>query len=215
MKARSSSTRFDFGELARDYDRWYDTPAGRAYDRVQKWDVRHLLRRARPGERLLEVGCGTGHWCSFFASMGYEVFGVDVSAEMIAVARGSVGGCRFEVGDGCALRFEDGSFDVSAAMATLEFVGDPALAVREMARCVRPGGSLVVGVLNRLSPLNRRRLAKGKSPYVFGRLFAPEELRRLLSPYGGVRMVASACCGRDRRSRNGLEGPLIVAEVRR
>lgn len=218
---------FDFGPVAHEYERWYGTPAGRMHDRIQKQDVRTLLRPARGHERLLDVGCGTGHWSAFFLSLGYEVRGVDLSGEMIAAARTAVPGCTFDVADACDLPFEDASFDVVACMATLEFLSDPAAGVREMARCVKPGGSLLIGTLNRLAPLNRHRLSKGRQPYASGRLQSPGELRALLRRFGRARMVASRVPSSDRdrrlgrpidhqaaRGRRKLTGPFLVAEVR-
>jgi len=217
---------FDFGPLAQGYERWYATPAGRAHDRVQKADVQRLLRPAAVGETLLDVGCGTGHWSSFFAEMGYRVTGIDVAPEMVEVAQSTVPDWTFQVADAHDLPFEDGTFDVVAAMATLEFLPDPAAAVREMARCARRGGHLLIGTLNRLAPLNQHRLSKGKPPYSSAHLFSPEELRNLLAPWGRVRMVASASPGHAHRLRpkrivgritglrSRLNGPFLVAEVR-
>ena len=218
---------FDFGPLAREYDRWYETPAGQAHDRVQREDVRRLLRPGRAGERLLDVGCGTGHWNSFFAGMGYQVTGIDIAPEMIEVARTAVPECSFQVGDACELPFDDASFDVATSMATLEFIPDPATAVREMVRCVKAGGSLLIGTLNRLAPLNRHRLAKDKQPYASAHLLSPDELHSLLAPRGRIRMAASFPRQRKGRSllptriasrlpvlRGRLPGPFIVAEVR-
>ena len=224
----SHSSLFDFGPLAREYDRWYATAAGQVHDRAQKGDVRRLLRPAHSGERLLDVGCGTGHWSSFFAELGYQVTGIDVSAEMIKVARFSVSGCSFQVAEACELPVADASFDVVASMATLEFIPDPATAVREMVRCAKPGGSLVIGTLNRLARVNQRRVVNGKQPYVSAHLFSPGELRSLLAAWGRVRMVASSPRQRQGRPflptriatrlplfRGRLDGPFIVAEVRR
>ena len=218
---------FDFGPLAHGYERWYGTPAGRAHDRVQKQDVRRLLRPAESHERLLDVGCGTGHWSRFFLSLGYEVHGIDLSGEMIAAACAAVPGCTFEVADACDLPFDAASFDVVASMATLEFVRDPAVAVREMARCVRPGGRLLIGTLNRLAPLNQHRVSKGRQPYASAHLLALEELTELLQPCGRLRMLASPAARRKRGGpftrifprgvaprRRSLSGPFIVAEVR-
>jgi hypothetical protein len=47
---------FDFGLLAREYDRWYNTQAGEAHDRVPKDDARRLLRPASAGQTLLDIG---------------------------------------------------------------------------------------------------------------------------------------------------------------
>jgi SAM-dependent methyltransferase len=217
---------FDFGPLAQEYDRWYETPAGQVHDRVQKEDVRRLVQPGHAGEWLLDVGCGTGHWSPFFAVMGYRVTGIDVSPEMIAIARAAVPQCAFEVADACDLPLGDASFDVAAAMATLEFIPDPAAAVREMVRCAKPGGTLLIGTLNRLAPVNRRRLSKGRQPYASAHLFSPDELRNFLAPWGRVRMVASSPGPRKGRPflskriatrlpvfRGRLDGPFIVAEV--
>lgn len=188
---------FDFGPMAREYDRWYDTPAGQAHDRVQKDDVRRLLCPASAGQTLLDVGCGTGHWSAFFAEMGYQVTGVDVSPAMIDVARSAVPQCTFQVADAHELPFDDGAFDVVASMAALEFLPDQAAAVREMARCVREHGQLLLGTLNRLAPLNQHRVAKGKPPYSAAHLLSPNELRSLLAPLGRVRMVGSSAETRE------------------
>ncbi len=218
---------FDFGRLARDYDRWYQTPAGKAHDRTQKADVIRLLRPHAPGDRLLDVGCGTGHWSRFFASLGYAVTGVDVSAEMIRVANSRPAPrCAFEPGDACALPFEENSFEVVAAMAVLEFVSDVPLMLDEAFRCVKRRGSVLIGTLNRLAEINRRRLAKAEPPYASARMLAPRELRDLLRRFGRVRMVASGVppTGRGRppggrtarpvaRGRRKLAGPFLVAEV--
>lgn len=203
-------TRFDFGPLARTYDSWYETDAGRAHDRVQKADVEELLPRPRSGAELLDVGCGTGHWSRFFAGLGYRVHGVDLSDEMISVAMiDPVPGGSFTVADAARLPFPDARFDIVAAMGVLEFVPDAGAVVREMARCTRSGGSLLIGTLNRLSDLNRRRLAAGTEPYASAELLAPHELKDLLCPYGTVRMRASS------PQRRRLQGPFLVADVHR
>jgi len=217
---------FDFGAMAREYDRWYDTPAGQAHDRVQKDDVRRLLRPASAGETLLDVGCGTGHWSAFLVEMGYQVTGVDVSPAMIEVARAAMPECTFQVADAHQLPFDDGAFDVVASMATLEFLPDQAAAIREMARCAREHGRLLVGTLNRLAPFNQHRIAKGKPPYSAAHLLSSHELRDLLAPVGRVRMVASSPPGHGHRPPlpkrvvrriaglpSKLSGPFIVAEV--
>ena len=191
----SSHSRFDFGTLASGYDAWYETETGRMHDAAQKEAVASLLPAQPPGKRpaLLDVGCGTGHWSVFFAEHGFEVTGVDISPEMISVAQGRhAPHCRFVAADAMRLPFPDGEFEVASAMAALEFVSDARLACAEMIRCLKPGGCLLVGALNRLAVLNRKRISSGSGLYSSARMFAPGELRRLLARLGAVTICVTA-----------------------
>jgi SAM-dependent methyltransferase len=98
------------------------------------------------GERVLDVGCGTGN-LSF--SLGKNprigaVVGVDFSSAYVAHAQAKVSDPRlnFEVGDACALSFADASFDHSLSMLVLQFIPQAEVAVREMCRVTRPGGTV-------------------------------------------------------------------------
>jgi len=125
-------SRFDFDVVADAYDQWYETDEGAMYDRLERKVISRFLRQNVQVMKLLEVGCGTGHWSQFFSDCGFEVTGVDISERMIKIAQSkNMANASFQLADGHSLPFEDKSFDVTAAITTLEFVRDAELVLRE------------------------------------------------------------------------------------
>ena len=96
----------------------------------------------QPGERILDVGCGTGQLTAEIARAGAQVTGIDNSAAMIAQARGNFPAIRFEIQDVCALPF-CGEFDAVFSNAVLHWVTRAAEAVAAMSRALKSGGRLV------------------------------------------------------------------------
>lgn len=111
----------------------------------------HLLPHLRPGLRILDVGCGPGTITAGLARIvgeDGEVLGVDLSADVIELARQSAapadGNLRFEVHDVMDLDVPDASYDVVHAHQVLQHLQDPVAALREMHRVTRPGGLVAV-----------------------------------------------------------------------
>ena len=100
------------------------------------------LLEAKSGERILDVGCGTGHLTAKIAANGAQVTGVDRSPEMIQEARAAYPALRFEVMDARQLTFSD-KFDAVFSNATLHWIKEPHRAVESIARVLRPGGRFV------------------------------------------------------------------------
>ncbi|MGF1445142.1 MAG: class I SAM-dependent methyltransferase [Pikeienuella sp.] len=94
----------------------------------------------RPGERILDLGCGDGALTARIAGSGALVTGVDTSAEMVAAARAR--GVAAELGDGTALSFE-AAFDAVFSNAAMHWMTEPDAVLRGVARALRPGGRLV------------------------------------------------------------------------
>jgi SAM-dependent methyltransferase len=107
----------------------------------------YLLPRLRPGQRLLDVGCGPGTITVDLARVVApgEVIGVDATESPLDGARRTaaeqgITNARFEVGDAFALQFESGSFDVVHAHQLLQHVDAPVAALAEFRRVGRAGG---------------------------------------------------------------------------
>lgn len=139
------------------FESFYEDEAavrGRMVDRLE----------ARPGQRVLEVGCGTGRDSWHIIERlrpGGALFLQDLSRNMIGTARKALSGgaveLEFHLGNALYLPFGEREFDAAYHFGGLNTFGDKRRALREMTRVVRPGGKVVVGDES-AAPWLRRRL---------------------------------------------------------
>jgi trans-aconitate methyltransferase len=104
-------------------------------------DVLELLA-ARPKERILDLGCGTGHLTNKIAEAGAEVVGIDNSQAMIEQARKNFPHLQFEIADGTGFRFDE-PFDAVFSNAAIHWMRDPAAVASSINRALKPGGRFV------------------------------------------------------------------------
>jgi ubiquinone/menaquinone biosynthesis C-methylase UbiE len=108
--------------------------------------VAHLA--AAPGERWLDLACGTGAVAERAATTGADVTGVDLSPVLVDTARHRAAErglpITYAVGDAEALAFPDGSFDKVSSSCGIMFTPDHSAAARELARITRPGGRVAL-----------------------------------------------------------------------
>ena len=107
-----------------------------------------VVRRAalQPGERVLDIGSGTGIAAAAALGDGRTVLGVDGAAAMLEIAGGEVPGATFAVMDFHRLAIDDGAWDVVISSHALLFADDRVSALREWRRVVRAGGRLSLSV---------------------------------------------------------------------
>ena len=111
----------------------------------------------QPGGRVLDAGCGPGVMAGALAEAGCDVTGVDLAYHMSALAKARYPSAQFGVADLKCLPFCDRQFDAVLAMGVLEYALDERAALRELARVLRSGGSLIVSFPNGRSPYARWR----------------------------------------------------------
>lgn len=149
----NEAPRADLNKVPEEIASMFDSVASR-YDMMDAlmtgglnnvWMV--ALRKAvapHPGERILDLAAGTGTSSAALAKGGAEVVACDLSEGMIEVGRQRHPEIEFVHGNAMDLDFEDGTFDAVTISWGLRNIPDPALALREMMRVVRPRGRLVV-----------------------------------------------------------------------
>jgi SAM-dependent methyltransferase len=132
----------------------------RLVERLERlYTTRDVLRRrelvraalgARPGDRILDVGCGPGFYVTeLLEAVGPKgsVAGVDASADMLAVAAKRAEGhtnVTFHQADATSLPVPDAGFDRAVCVQVLEYVRDVPAALSQMHRALRPGGRVLV-----------------------------------------------------------------------
>lgn len=100
------------------------------------------LLAPQAGERILDLGCGTGALTAEIAASGASVLGVDRSGEMVDGARRKFKELRFEVVDACKLEFAE-EFDAVFSNAVLHWIKEPERVIVGVSRALRPGGRFV------------------------------------------------------------------------
>jgi len=142
-----TSTAAAAGSSERQGDLWGARARDWAENEVQQAPTyAEAIRRVAlaPGQRVLDVGCGSGVFLQAAAELGADVCGLDASAALIEIARERVPGAVLHVGDMQSLPFADDDFDVVAGFNSFFFATDMVAALREAARVAKPGAPVVI-----------------------------------------------------------------------
>jgi SAM-dependent methyltransferase len=214
-----SATRAYYDEFAERYEARRDgrDPSG-YHDLVDDLEV-GFVERFGAGRDVLEVGCGTGLLLRRIAGFARSASGVDLSPGMLERARAR--GLDVREGSATSLPYEDARFDVACSFKVLAHVREIHLALREMARVVRPGGHILAELYN---PVSFRGLAKRLGPAgaisdrrdesaVYTRFDPPWRIGALAPP--GTRLVASRGVRIVTPAAAALRVPVLGSALRR
>ncbi|MCE5222675.1 class I SAM-dependent methyltransferase [bacterium] len=156
-----------FNQIALVYDDWYKDKKGSFIDWIET-DLALGMLDIKAGMRVLDVGCGTGNFSIKLAKMGCEVTGIDISEDMLTIAKEKTSALQlpicFQNMDTRSLQFSEKTFDMAISMAAFEFVKEPFQAIDEIFRVVKTGSQVLIGTINRDSDWGRFYLSKKTDP---------------------------------------------------
>jgi SAM-dependent methyltransferase len=181
------ATRASYDAVAGDYaERFRDELAARPLDRAMLAGFAELVR-AGGDLPVADIGCGAGRVTAHLAGLGLSAFGVDLSPRMVATARQSHPGLRFEVGSMLALDLPDAALGGVLAWYSIIHVPDEQLpaAFAEFRRVLAPGGYLQLGFQVGDEPVHRAE-ALGHAISLEFHQRQPDQVARLLSQAGLV-----------------------------
>lgn len=171
----------------------WESAARQPYDRERRGHLPHQLRETfsrwvKPAARVLEAGCGLGHFTVAARALGHRAEGLDWSEETIARLRGRFAEIPWHVGDVRQLAFPDATFDAVYSPGVCEhFEEGPTRILAETRRVLRPGGIAVISTpcFNRwLQDRADRFPAVPAGGEFYQYAFSPDGLGRLLERLG-------------------------------
>lgn len=160
---------------------------GRAF--VLDAPMRKEALKGRPANAL-DVGCGEGRFCRMLRTEGVSAIGVDPTAALIEEARRRDPGGDYRIGRAESLDFPDAAFELVVSYLSLIDIDNHERAVLEMARVLKPGGSLLVANLNGFAtasePGGWRRDTLGEERFTFDHYL---DVRPVEAAWKGIRVV--------------------------
>ncbi|MFZ3579429.1 class I SAM-dependent methyltransferase [Virgibacillus sp. DJP39] len=128
---------------------WNERSVGMWDNGSRKDIVPFIEKHMEKGSRVYDIGCGDGYGTYKLHKLGLDVVGMDLSGEMISLAKERIADeeISFIQGDVMDLPFEDNSCDGIMSINVLEWTETPAHAVKQLRRVLKKGGMLCVGIL--------------------------------------------------------------------
>ncbi len=140
----------------------------------------------KPGDKILEIGCGIGTVVAELARQGYDAMGTDISQVAIEYGRAKYGNVRLEVQPAEELPYADGTFDIVLSFDLFEHIARIDRHVGEVQRVLKPGGHYLFETPNKFSNVVAETLAYKSLKWrrVHPSLHTPGQLRRRLARHG-------------------------------
>ncbi|MEV0224472.1 methyltransferase domain-containing protein [Streptomyces sp. NPDC050704] len=171
------------------------------------------LVRAGGGGPVADIGCGPGHVTALLHSLGLDAFGIDLSAEMVALAREAHSGIRFDQGSMTALGLEDGS--LGGVLARYSIIHTPPERLPEVLaefhRVLAPGGHLLLAFQAHDRPSELAESFDHKVALAYR--WSPDRVADLLPENGLAEVARLLCAPREDDERGFPQAHLLARRV--
>ena len=151
-----------YDDFAKDYDESrYSSDKQKLIDISAKAVVLDLFGDIK-GKSILDCGCGTGRFADIFVRCGATAIGVDISENMLSIAKRKVPGAKFIEGDVFSLPFKEKEFDIVVCSQVLTHLHKYKEPLLEMKRVIKEDGTIIIDIRNLLWPLRPLQILKHK-----------------------------------------------------
>lgn len=169
-----------FDDIANYYDQWFETPLGKKIFESERRAIESLIENGE-NKLALDLGIGTGLFTQILREKGFRVIGVDISEEMLKIARKrGFEVIKHDLND--PLPFENDSFDFVFSMTSIEFLKDPKPLFNETKRVLKKDGKFLLITLNSLSFWAFKRRVEGffdkNNLFNKGKFYSPYSLKK-------------------------------------
>jgi 2-polyprenyl-3-methyl-5-hydroxy-6-metoxy-1,4-benzoquinol methylase len=168
--------------------RWaYRQLTHRNFRRIEECQTLIEWLDPRPGERILDIGCGDGFYDDLIARSGAAVTGIDVNRRRLAVAhrRNASDRAEFRFMDAERMEFDDGSFDKVVSFCVIEHFHQDQRVLEHSHRVLKPGGLLSLSADSLSNPeIEEREREAHRRRYAVNTFYTVEVLRRKLDQAG-------------------------------
>jgi len=188
MRKMNEESWYSREQTAKEYEAYYETKYKRA-DALEKRLLQKLIEQFDSIEKLLEVGCGTGHFTRWMESLHFDCYGLDVSRPMLDQAKKLWASGKLLQGESSYLPFRSKSMDVVTYVTSFEYMPKINSVLSEVSRVASKG--IIFGLLNKwsLDSLGKTLQAKiGRNRYYEkARFYSISDMRRILTATLGKR----------------------------
>ena len=202
MEKNTRHTKNIYNKYAKEYSK--SMLEGRFYnDCIEIPAIKKIIKNVK-GKKLLDVGCAIGTHSKIFENRGAKIYGIDISEEMVKIAKSRVPKGNFKVADMTSLPFENGVFDIVFYGLSIHYVKNIDIVLKEAYRVLKKDGRLIISTHNPCTTGQKRKTICGKRFFFMDNYFDTTREQ--------WEMVPGMLIKNYTRTIEGLFNPIINAE---